>query len=279
MFEDYLEQVKIDNRTKSTIETYYSRLKIYNEYTKNNQVDVLNATTKDILQFKNYLLKRGLSQRYINSILSVVRNFYDFLIVHEERSEFNPVLNSIKSRAIMNQPHVLTREEEQNFISWASTLQKNIYVGFLLMLKAGCRVSEVCNLTLSDCRLNKEGALMINIKEAKWGSDREVPLMDSSAALFIYEHLKELDISSKPITRCTPRTMQTYATKYATLTNTNMSCHTLRHTFATRLLEDGVPIEQIRRLMGHKTINMTAHYTQQAKINFKHIAPTIWQAD
>jgi len=104
-------------------------------------------------------------------------------------------------------------------------------------------------------------------------------VMCANAASIIYEHIRELDVSSLPVTRCSSRTLQTYATQFSTQTGIPMSCHTLRHTFATRLLEKGVDIEQIRRLMGHKNIHMTAHYTQQARVSFQAIAPTIWQAE
>lgn len=276
--EQYLMQIINEGKAQSTVDTYYARLKIFNDYLKATGNEALNLTPRDIIEFKNMLLKKGLSNRYINSILSVVRGYYDYAIIQGNRSDFNPVLSTIKSRATYPRPHVLTSEEQHQFESWASTLQINLYVGYLLMLHGGCRVSEACSLTLADVKLDSHGRLMLNISDAKWGSDRKVPIMDIRAVKIIYSHLKELDITSKPITRCTIRTMQTYVQTYKQETGVDVSCHTLRHTFATRLLESGMPIEQIRRLMGHRTINMTAHYTQQAKIDFKDLAPTIWQA-
>lgn len=272
-------QIITEQKATSTVDTYYARLKIFNDYLNETGKKAEEITTKDMMHFKNELLKKGLSDRYINNILSVIRSFYDFLIMTDKRKDFNPVLPALRSRAVYQRPNVLSEQEEQDFLSWASQLQINLYVGFLLMLKGGCRVSEACNLTRSDLALDENGALILTIKGAKWGSDRKVPIMDAKAARIIYNHLSDLDVSSKPITRCSPRTLQTYAQDYKDATGIEISCHTLRHTFATRLLENDVPIEQIRRLMGHKTINMTAHYTQSAKINFKHIAPTIWQAE
>lgn len=268
-----------ENKAHSTIDTYYARLKIFHDFLKSTGNDPRTLTPATMILFKNSLLQKGLSERYINNILSVVKNYFDFLILNGERTDFNPVLAPLKLRAKYPETKVLTPDQERQFLSWAATLQKNLYVGFLLMLFGGCRVSEACSLKLSDIRLDKNGALYLNITGAKWGSDREVPVMSSDAAKVIYEHIKDLDVSSLPITRCSPRTLQTYATQFSNESSIQMSCHTLRHTFATRLLEKGVEIEQIRRLMGHKNINMTAHYTQKAKINFKSIAPTIWQAE
>lgn len=269
----------LENKAHSTIDTYYARLKIFHEFLKTTGNDPKTLTPATMILFKNDLLNKGLSERYINNILSVIKNYFDYLILSGERTDFNPVLQPLKLKAKYPETKVLTPDQERQFLSWAATLQKNLYVGFLLMLFGGCRVSEACSLKLSDIRLDKNGALYLNITGAKWGSDREVPVMSSDAAKVIYEHIKDLDVSSLPITRCSPRTLQTYATQFSNESSIQMSCHTLRHTFATRLLEKGVEIEQIRRLMGHKNINMTAHYTQKAKINFKSIAPTIWQAE
>lgn len=268
-----------ENKAHSTIDTYYARLKLFHEFLKESENDPITITPATMILFKNQLLKKGLSERYINSILSVVKNYFDFLILNGERTEFNPVLPPLKLRAKYPETKILTPDQDRQFLAWASNLQKNLYVGFLLMRFGGCRVSEACRLKLSDIRLHQDGALYLNIAGAKWGSDREIPVMNSEAAMIIYEHLTDLEISSLPVTRCSPRTLQTYATQFSNNTGIQMSCHTLRHTFATRLLESGVEIEQIRYLMGHKNINMTAHYTQKAKINFKSIAPTIWQAE
>ena len=277
--EKFLEQMIVENKADSTIDTYYARLKIFHDFLKSTGSDPKTLTPTTMILFKNELLTQGLSERYINNILSVVKNYFDFLILTGERIEYNPVLAPIKLKAKYPETKILTLDQQHQFLAWSETIQKNLYVGFLLMLFAGCRVSEACRLTLSDFRLNNDGALLLNIKEAKWGSDREVPVIDTKAAQIIYRYLNELDISSIPITRCTSRTLQTYATQFSNESGIKMSCHTLRHTFATRLLEKGVSIEQIRRLMGHRNINMTAHYTQNAQINFKDIAPTIWQDD
>lgn len=277
--ENFLSQMIMENKAHSTIDTYYARLKVFHEFLKATGNDPKTLTPATMILFKNDLLNKGLSDRYINNILSVVKNYFDYLILNGERTDFNPVLPPLKLKAKYPETKILTPDQQQQFLSWASNLQKNLYVGFLLMLFAGCRVSEACNLKLSDISLHKDGALYLNIEGAKWGSDREVPVMCSHAAKIIYEHMRDLEVSSLPVTRCSSRTLQTYATQFSNETGIPMSCHTLRHTFATRLLEKGVEIEQIRRLMGHKNINMTAHYTQQANISFKAIAPTIWQAE
>ena len=62
---------------------------------------------------------------------------------------------------------------------------------------------------------------------------------------------------------------------FAFETGISFSCHVLRHTYATLLLEKGVPIEKIQYLLGHRSVNITRHYTQSAFLNVNDLEPTI----
>ncbi|KAA5549972.1 site-specific integrase, partial [Acinetobacter baumannii] len=84
---------------------------------------------------------------------------------------------------------------------------------------------------------------------------------------------------SEPAFRCSSRTLQRHATNFAQKTGIEFSCHVLRHTFATRLLERGISIEHIQKLLGHRTASMTRHYTQNAYTNFDDIAPKIMKEE
>ncbi|MER2112091.1 MAG: site-specific integrase [Solibacillus isronensis] len=73
----------------------------------------------------------------------------------------------------------------------------------------------------------------------------------------------------------TKRTLQRYAANFVELHGIQFSCHVLRHTFATLLLENGVPIEKIQYLMGHRLVTITRHYTQSAFINLNDLEPSV----
>ncbi|WP_172993849.1 tyrosine-type recombinase/integrase, partial [Lactobacillus helveticus] len=69
--------------------------------------------------------------------------------------------------------------------------------------------------------------------------------------------------------------LQGYATAFAQKTGINFRCHLLRHTFAGKLTEQGIPLTTIQYLLGHKSLGMTAHYAQSALVNMSEIIPMI----
>src|SRR5690606_14799845 len=113
------------------------------------------------------------------------------------------------------------------FFKYIDTLPPNIRAAFYLMIGSGARVSEVTSLTREDFRI-ENGKLFIDIKNAKWGSDRYIPVVDQRAAEIIAEYVAGLDVSSLPAFRVTKRTLQTYATKFSKKYGIPFSCHVLR---------------------------------------------------
>src|SRR5699024_9518556 len=124
-----------------------------------------------------------------------------------------------------------------------------------------------------------DGKLFITITDAKWGSDRKIPIILKESTETVYKYIETIDVYGLPVFRVSKRTLQTYATNFAKESGVPFYCHILRHTFATILLERGVQIEKIQYMLGHKTPNMTRHYTQAANIDVTGLAPTIWQGD
>lgn len=142
------------------------------------------------------------------------------------------------------------------------------------MYGTGARVGEIAHLMATDVQL-KGRAVYINIRDAKWGSDRCVPVLDKQAAKIVWQFRQSVGPSNQPLFRVSRRTLQWYATKFAQETGIEFHCHLLRHTFAARLTEKGVPITTIQYLLGHRTVAMTAYYAQSALVDVTSITPTI----
>ena len=66
-----------------------------------------------------------------------------------------------------------------------------------------------------------------------------------------------------------------YASNFAVATGITFRCHLLRHTFAAKLTEEGVPITTVQYLLGHKSVGMTAYYAQSALVDLDEITPKI----
>jgi len=122
-------------------------------------------------------------------------------------------------------------------------------VGFLLAYGSGLRVSEVLK-----CKKEHIKGNTIFIPESKYGVERIVPKPKG---------WKEIFIKYLPL-KTTPRTLQRKFKKYSKLAKLSdyYTFHSLRHGFATRSLESGIPINQVQVLLGHSNISTTSIYTK-----------------
>ena len=272
----FLRQLKLENKRSSTILEYKRRITLLVRYMDKQGIkDFCDVNRDIILDFQKSLLQRNLSARTINGIISTTAVFFSWAEI-EGLIERSPVPSRLH---VMTHPKAITRisdENIDNFVSWINTLQENLRAAFYLMYGSGARVGEVANLRYSDVVL-RDNRVFINISDAKWNSDRLIPIIDRDAADIVWRYHQSCQVTGEPLFRVSRRTLQTYATKFAGQTGIEFHCHLLRHTFASRLLEKGVPITTIQFLLGHKTVNMTAHYTQSAIIDVKDITPTIYQ--
>lgn len=276
MFDDFLDFLRLQKKAPGTVLEYGRRLDQFARYLALCELDSPSlATTPIIVRYRTYLLKKNLSKRTINAQISTLCVYYNWTVITGRLTK-SPVPNGLHLNPDTVRISRVTDDDLLTFMSWVDTLQPNLRAAFYLMIGSGARVGEVATLTDTDIIL-RNNAVYVNISDAKWGSDRVIPIVDVKAAKIVWDYKQSASISSKSLFRVSKRTLQTYATDFSKQTGIKMHCHLLRHTFASRLLEDGVPITKIQYLLGHKTVNMTAHYTQSARIDVSDIAPTIYQ--
>jgi integrase/recombinase XerC len=159
-----------------------------------------------------------------------------------------------KSRKI---PKCVRSEE---FLELIKVVPKDDFVArisFLLAYSSGMRVSEVLRCVPEHFRPNS-----IFIPESKYGVERIVPIPKG----WKDEFTKKLPLkcSIKSTKRCSIRTLQRRFTKYSKKAGLppHYTFHSLRHGFATRCLESGIPINQVQVLLGHSNISTTSVYTK-----------------
>lgn len=143
----------------------------------------------------------------------------------------------------------LTPEEFKKLISVISNKDKISKTAFLLAYGSGLRVSEVINLQKKDIHEN-----YISIWNSKGGKDRTVPKPKG---------WKEYMLDELPID-VSVRTLQRRFKNYAEKANLpkHYVFHSLRHGFGTRMVESGVPLNQVQLLMGHSSLTVTNVYTK-----------------
>ena len=162
-------------------------------------------------------------------------------------------ISSQKIRKKRSLPKSVRPEEFKKLISKIPKKDYIARIAFLLAYGSGMRVSEVLKLT-PDKIDNK-----IFIEQSKYGVDRVVPIPKGWKDEFI----KKLPLQTTA--RTLQRKFKQYAEKAAL--NQKYTFHSLRHGFATRLLEAGVPINQVQLLLGHGNISTTNVYTRANPID------------
>lgn len=269
----YLNHLQLEGKAENTIETYQYHLIAFSEWLEKMHLDLATIHPTDFVRFKEDLLRQNKSERTVNCIISCVKSFFDYLILNNI-VDVNPVSNLLRIKVPAYRQNRLTDEELLHFYHFIDSLQINARAAFYLLIGSGARVSEITHLTKSDFRF-KDNKLYINIRDAKYGSDRIIPVLHTKAIQVIQDYLNSIDVSSLPAFRISKRTLQRYAANFSEQTGIPFSCHVLRHTYATLLLEKGVSIEKIQYLLGHKSVNITRHYTQSAFLNVDDLVPTL----
>lgn len=277
LMEEYLKHLQLERKALNTVETYKYHLTAFLSWVYNEGYRLEEMKPVDLLDFKECLLMQNKSERTVNSYISCLRGYFEYLVLREV-IKVNPVTNLLRIRVPNYRQERLSDSQLAVFCKFIDSLQPNVRAAFYLLIGSGARISEVINLTRSDFRIEK-GLLFISIKNAKWGSDRYIPVVDPVAADVVARYINSLDVSSVPVFRMSKRTLQTHATNFSKKYGIPFSCHVLRHTFATLLLENNVPIEKIQYLLGHRSLDMTRHYTQSAYIDVSSINLSISQGE
>lgn len=269
----YLKHLQLEGKAENTIDTYKYHLVEFLVWISDQKYELLDIKPAHLIEFKEHLLKNGKSQRTVNAIISCIRGYFDFLILNEV-VKVNPVSKLLTIKVTEYRQNRLTDNQINDFFHFVDSLQVNVRAAFYLMYATGARVSEVSNLTKEDF-LMRDNKLFVNIQDAKYDSDRLIPVLNLDAVEVVTSYLKTLDVSSAPAFRVSKRTLQRHAANFGEKYGIQFSCHVLRHTFATLLLENGVSIEKIQYLLGHRSIAITRHYTQSAFININDLEPSV----
>jgi site-specific recombinase XerD len=270
----YRRYLKRRNYSNHTRKNYLNRLQHFLGWLP---VAVESAESIHIKNFIDILLDRRLSPQTINGHLIAIRSFYRYLQEEEQREIDNPVISGLSLRLPKPLPRFLQDSEVAAFFGVIS--KQRDFAIFLLMLRCGLRVEEVANLTLGviDHRRNQ-----IMVRCGKGARDRLVYLYDDAAeALAAYLQLRpETDeprifLVEKGLYKGKPlsvRGIQKRAEYYSAKSGVHVSCHRLRHTMATDLLNAGADIVTIQYLLGHSKIKTTMRYArlsnQKARVDY-----------
>ncbi len=292
-FLDYLEVIK--NQSPRTVEQYDRHLRKFWEYLEDKNIDSYNYWVEKIdLKiadwFRTYIHKNAkkiLSIKTANAYMITLRSFLKYLEKKWFKSLSPTAIDLIKAED--RQVEYLTTEELERLFASVNT-NTLIWTRDLAIMECiystGLRISELTNLNRKDINLKRKEFAV----RGKWKKVRSVFLTkhaanlienylekrtDNLEPLFIRHNIKIADIDNfeSENVRLSRFFITSMVKKYATkaFILKNISAHTLRHSFATTLLNAGADLRAIQEMLGHASITTTQVYTHVANPKLKEI--------
>ena len=253
-----IQQLQLKGYSPSTIRTYVNELVQFLAALKNTAAESL--TTQRIKNYLQYcLVTLRLKEATLHSRLNALKFYYEQVLGKEKI--FWEIPRPKKPQQL---PKVISEEKIIDGLMAVQNIKHRCLL--LLAYSAGMRVSEVTSLQLTDISSDR---MQIHIKAAKGKKDRMVALSTTILALLrqyyiLYKPKNWLFEGLYPGEHFTSRSaQQIFKDAYRQLgLPPNCSFHSLRHSFATHLLENGTDITYIQKLLGHNDIKTTLIYTK-----------------
>jgi len=251
--------------SNNTIDTYITCLKHFFYYYEGYNLDDLHK--KDIIEYLHHLIDEKYSKSTQNQHINAIKYYYEKFLNREK--EIYYIERPIKDKKL---PVVLGMKEVQSLFSHTHNIKHRTILA--VIYSCGLRVSELINLKITDID-NKR--MVINIRNAKGNKDRQVqltPQILELLRLYYREYLPETYlINGQNGGKYSSGSIQKIiksSSKKAKI-NKNVTPHTLRHSFATHLLENGTDIRYIQTILGHSDIKTTQIYTHVTSTHLKNI--------
>jgi integrase/recombinase XerD len=266
-----IDDMKIRNMSPNTQYIYISAVARFSAYHRRSP-DKLGL--EDIRDYHLHLVSRNLKPTTINPIMGALRFFYGKTLGQKDFVDEIPY-----ARLADSLPAVLSREEVERLLKTVRNLKMR--TAFITIYAAGLRVSELVALTSRDIDSTR---MVIAVRHGKGGKDRYVMLSEQLLGILrdYWKRTKPthwLFPGPDPLQPVTTRSLQRVfhdAAEAAGL-DKNVTVHTLRHSFATHLLEQKVDIRVIQGLLGHRNINSTTRYTRVAVDTIRQIQSPLEQ--
>ena len=274
--DDYLNYILLEKRlSTNTYESYAFDLECFNNCFKNKLP--VNINENDIVKYLEYLKEeKKLSARSIERHLTTLRGFFKYLVKMDIlKNDITKNIDNLKIGKHLPQTLSMLEIDKLMNIKLETPFDYRTKAMLEMMYGSGLRVSELVNLSINDIDLYNDTIIV----HGKGSKERVVPLGDY-AKKYLSEYLKVrnalikrkngnpdklfLNNHGKPITRNGFNFLLTKLLKEKEI-NKEVTPHTLRHSFATHMLDNGADLRTIQELLGHSDIVTTRIYTHISK--------------
>lgn len=258
--QDFIKILELKRYSLNTINSYQSHLRLTELHFEGR--DFESIQDQELFEFIYHLVHvKKISSSYQRQIVGALKLFYKEVYNRSIPFEYLKV-----QRHEQKLPVVLSKAEVRKIIDCTENLKHKAIIS--LLYGSGLRIGELLELRKSDIDSNR---MLIHVREAKGKKDRYTILsqqvlvilrsyyLQFKPADYLFEGQKGGKYSSESAGKVFKRSLKKGGvSKQATL-------HTLRHSFATHLLEDGVSVAHIQKLLGHNNIKTTLIYTHIAQ--------------
>ena len=272
---EYLDFLEIEKGlSENTLEAYERDLTDFFDFC--NDIDINNIQRTQINTYVRNLHEKKYSPTSIMRKIASLRGFFKWACANE-KTKSNPTLTLEQPKIPQKLPKVMTIEEINYILNQDLTKLHRVIIE--LLYGCGLRVSELANLKITDYDLNGKYLECTG----KGSKDRIVPL-GGKAIKAIKDYLPERDYNiqkynlqtkhllinekGKEVTR---QEIYTFIHEQGKKLHKAISPHTLRHTFATHLLENGADLRVVQELLGHSDVSTTQLYTHISKKRLKEV--------
>lgn len=274
----FLKYLEVElNFSSNTVVSYRQDLTDFFSFLDKCNIDFLHLDKDDVREYLKYLDEKRLKNSTIARRISAIRSFYNYLLSNGvvENNIFNNVRNPKLEKKL---PNYLSYEELAIILDNID-MSTDIGIRNRLIIEmfyaTGCRVSELINIKMNDINtINKSIRIM-----GKGSKERVVYYGDyaeyylnkylstgfnkNSEYLFLNDKLEKFSIQE--VEGVIHKLIEHLAIK------THVTPHTLRHTFATHLLNNGADIKSVQELLGHASLNTTGIYTHVSNERLKEV--------
>lgn len=262
------EELTLKGYSYKTIKSYLGHIRRFTNFIGKQLNEI---TANDIKRYVLYLINdKEISHSFANQTISAIKFLWTF-ILHMPENELEHFPRPLKERKL---PNVLSKEDVLRILNIVQN-EKHKSILFLIY-SAGLRVGEVVRLQLCDIDSKR---MLIKVRQGKGRKDRytllsEVALKQLKKYYMLYKPEKWLFPGGKDDSFLTERSVEKIFDKACSdaKIRTGATVHTLRHSFATHLLEGGTDLRYIQELLGHtssKTTEIYTHVTERKLSNIK----------
>lgn len=272
---DFIDYIEIEKGlSNNTIEAY--RRDLY-DFIEHGNIESINVVTRlHISSYIMYLREKGLTPSSISRKASVLKSFFKWAFANDY-IQTNPISSLETAKLPKHLPKVLSVSEINSIMKEELNITEKLIVE--LLYSCGLRVSELCNLEINDINLKAKHIIC----KGKGAKERLIPYGDAAKDT-ISDYLAYRDKILSSNNMSTQRLLLADNARYITRQDVyrlihrlghtlhkEISPHTLRHSFATHLLDNGADLRVVQELLGHSDVATTQLYTHISKKRLKDI--------